>query len=350
MIAVGMTMPRHDAKVVQYGPVRPMLAAPVDALPEGPGWAYEPKFDGWRAIAFRSDGAVQLRSRAGRLLSDYFPDITQAVRGSLPPAVVLDGELIVWRQNRTSFAMLQGRVTAGRHVLRIAQACPAHYVVFDLLRDADGRELLDAPLSERRARLADLLARAPVQLPLCPQTTDLTQARQWLTAWTLTGVEGVVAKRLDSPYQPGRRGWRKHRARTTTAAVIGGVTNAISDPDILLLGRFDAAGRLRFVGCSHPLSRPQRRDLGAVLTSVEHRRGGGAGHPWPQPVPAGWSGRFQRPQPLPYVPIQPTIVVEIEVDTAFEHGRWRHRVRYVRHRAESDPMQVPAWSPDAFET
>src|SRR5207249_2255270 len=117
---------------------------------------------GWRAIVFRSDGAVQLRSRTGLLLSAYFPDITQAVRESLPPAVVLDGELIVWQRNRTSFAMLRGRVTVGAQVLRIARACPAHYVVFDLLRDADGSDLLNAPLSERRARLADLLAGAPV--------------------------------------------------------------------------------------------------------------------------------------------------------------------------------------------
>ena len=280
-------------------PVQPMLAAPVEALPEGPGWVYEPKWDGWRAIAYLRPDAVVLQSRTGRPLAPYFPDITRALRASLPTGVILDGELIVWERDRdrTNFALLQQRVAAGARVLRMAREHPAHYVVFDLLRDADGTELLDTPLAERRPRLQALLADAPVELPLCPQTTDLAQARQWLTAWTAAGIEGVVAKRLDSAYQPSRRGWAKYRARSTTQAVVGGVTGTVADPETLLLGRFDAAGRLRYTGRTHPLSAPQRRELAPLLTPAIQRRGG-LDHPWPQPLPAGLSGQFDHPQPL----------------------------------------------------
>lgn len=318
-----------------------MLATPVDTLPEGPGWAYEPKWDGWRAIAFCRAQGVHLQSRSARPLSNYFPDVTRVVRATVPAGVVLDGELIVWERERTNFALLQRRVTAGSHVLRMARDHPAHYVVFDLLRDVDGRELLEVPLSERRARLTDLLANAPAQLPLSPQTTDLAEAQEWLSTWTAAGIEGVMAKRLGSRYEPGRRGWRKLRARRTTEAIIGGVTGALHDPETLLVGRFDPAGRLRYTGRTHPLSAPQRRELALLLAPPGQGRSRGGGHPWPQPLPPAWSGQLDKPEPLPYTQVDPTVVAEIEVDTAFEHHRWRHRVRYVRPRLDLSIYDVP---------
>lgn len=130
-----------------------MLAAPVDIVPEGPGLVHEPKWDGWRMIAFRETEGPYLQSRAGRNLSSYFPDITQAIRSAVPPGVVLDGELIVWEHGRTNFAQLQRRVTAGRDLSRLARECPAHYVLFDLLVDTGGEVILNLPLSQRRARL-----------------------------------------------------------------------------------------------------------------------------------------------------------------------------------------------------
>lgn len=141
-------------------PVAPMLAAPVDAVPEGPGLVHEPKWDGWRCIAFREDHGVYLQSRAGLNLTTYFPDITRTVR-TLPPGVVLDGELVVWERGRTNFAQLQRRVTASRGLLRLTRDCPAHYVLFDLLADVGGLVIIDLPLSERRARLERLLVDAP---------------------------------------------------------------------------------------------------------------------------------------------------------------------------------------------
>jgi ATP-dependent DNA ligase len=328
-----------------HAPIEPMLAGPVETLPEGPGWAYEPKWDGWRAIAFCRTGGVHLQSRSARPLSNYFPDITRVVRANVPPGVVLDGELIVWERERTNFALLQRRITAGRHLLRMARDHPAHYVVFDLLRDVDGQELLDVPLSERRARLADLLVNAPAQVPLSPQTTDLAEAQEWLNTWTAAGIEGVMAKRLGSRYEPGRRGWLKLRAHGTTEAIIGGVTGTLQEPDTLLVGRFDQQGRLRYTGRTHPLSAVQRRELAPLLTLFGQGRSRGGEHPWPQPLPPAWSGQLDKPRPLPYIQVDPTVAAEIEVDTAFEHNRWRHRVRYVRPRLDTSIYDVPLLTP-----
>ncbi|WP_121401448.1 ATP-dependent DNA ligase [Micromonospora sp. M71_S20] len=317
-----------------------MLAVSVDAVPKGPDLVYEPKWDGWRAIAFREADGVYLQSRAGRNLTPYFPDITRAVR-ALPPGVVLDGELVVWERGRTNFALLQRRVTAGRGVLQLAARHPAYYVLFDLLADAGGQLLLDTPLVERRAELACLLAGAPAQLTLTPQTDDMAEVGQWLTTWTAAGIEGVVIKRRGGRYMPGRRGWGKFRTRVTTEAIVGGVTGGISNPDTVLLGRFDRRGRLRYTGRTHPLGTPQRLELATLLSPLilPHRHA--VGHPWPDPLPASWSGQFDRPEPLRYVQVQPTVVADIEVDTSFEHQRWRHRVRYARPRPDLSVYDVP---------
>lgn len=320
-----------------------MLAASVEELPEGPGWAYEPKFDGWRAIATRRGDEVRLHSRAGRALADYFPDIARALREYLPAGTVVDGELVVWERERTNFALLQRRVTAGAGLPRMVREHPAHYVLFDLIGLA-GEDLTGLPLAERRARLAQLLAAGPVQLPLCPQTTDLAQARVWLAELGAAGIEGLVAKRLDGRYLPGQRGWRKLRVRTGTEAVVGGVTGGISDPTTLLLGRVDAAGRLRFVGRTGPVPARHRRELATLLAPVVTGRGG-VEHPWPQPLPARWAGLLRRAEPLPYVRVQPATVVEVAVDTAYEHGRWRHPARYLRARPDLSVDDVPLHLP-----
>ncbi|MET7752377.1 ATP-dependent DNA ligase [Micromonospora sp. NPDC005367] len=319
-----------------------MLAAPVDEVPEGPDVTHEPKWDGWRAIAFREDDGVYLQSRAGRNLTTYFPDVTRAIR-SLPAGVVLDGELIVWDRGRLNFAQLQRRVTAGRGLLRVARECPAHYVLFDLLADG-GEVILDLPLSRRRARLERLLADGPPQLALTPQTTDMRQVSDWLLHWTVaTGIEGVVSKRLGGRYEPGRRGWWKYRTHITTEAIVGGVTGNLRGPDTLLLGRYDRWGRLRYTGRTHSLGAEQRAELGGMLSPLRplQRRGGTVVHPWPEPLPASWSGQLDRPESLPYVRVEPTVVVEIEADVAFEHQRWRHRVRYIRARPDVSTYDVP---------
>lgn len=328
---------RSTASGALRTPLTPMLAAAVDVLPVGPGLAYEPKWDGWRALAFRDGDDVRLQSRAGRDLTRYFPDVARTLRAAVPPEVVLDGELVVWARGRTDFAQLQSRVTAGSRLSELVRHHPAHYVVFDLLVDASGHSQLDRRLAERRALLADLLRDAPADLVLCPQTTDPTQAAEWMATWTQAGVEGVVVKRLDSRYEPGRRGWRKVRARTSTETVVGGVTGSADDAETLLTGRFDGQGRLRYMGRTHPLHARQRRELAHLLRPAPP----GCATPWPRPLPATWTGQLDGAEPLEYTPVEPTLVVEIEVDTAYEHHRWRHRVRYLRPRLDLAVRDMP---------
>jgi ATP-dependent DNA ligase len=322
-----------------------MLAAAVDTMPDPAalrgGGVLEPKFDGWRAVVFCSHDGVYVQSRSGKPLGLYFPDVTRIVRTALPANVVLDGELIVWDQGRTNFALLQRRVAGGAQVLRVAHQYPAHLVVFDLLQGADGQPLLDQPLAVRRELLVALLDGAPTELALCPQTTSVEVAREWLSAWTPAGVEGVVAKGLAGRYQPGKRGWLKYRVRSGAEAIVGGVTGTITDPQILLLGRFDTQGRLRYVGRTHLLAPHLRRVLLHQLVAVVQRRSGAVDHPWPRPLPASWSGQLGQQRPLDYHPVAPTLVVEVEVDSAYEHHRWRHGARYLRVRGDLSIYDVP---------
>ncbi|WP_255472718.1 hypothetical protein [Micromonospora sp. MP36] len=163
----------------------------------------------------------------------------------------------------------------------MAREHPAHYVPWDLLADAGGHVVINAPLFERRARLAELLEAAPAQLTLTPQTTDMDEVGDWLTIYTAAGIEGVVVKRLDGRYEPGRRGWQKFRVRAATEAIIGGVTGSLDNPSTLLLGRFDRRGHLRYTGHPHPLAMPQRRELAPLLSPPRLQRRGIVAHPWP---------------------------------------------------------------------
>ncbi|HEY0699255.1 MAG TPA: ATP-dependent DNA ligase [Micromonospora sp.] len=324
-------------------PVEPMRALAVGELP-GAGatrWAYEPKFDGWRALAFVGNDEVLLQSRAGRMLARYFPDVCRHLLGQLPAGTVVDGELVAWsaEHGHTSFALLQRRVTAGRQRDAEVHAHPAHLVVFDLLQVA-GTELLRQSLADRRAHLADLLVGGPPQLPLCPQTADRGEAWQWFTQWWRVGVEGLVIKNLAGAYRPGRADWLKLKRRTSVEAVVGGVVGAVDRPEMALLGRFDDAGRLRYAGRTAGLPPERARELGEVLPAVAWR-GPPAGHPWPQPLPPGWAGRFDQPEPLPYTPVEPLVVVEVAADVARDGGRWRHPVRLLRVRLDVDVAEVP---------
>jgi ATP-dependent DNA ligase len=319
-----------------------MVATPVRELPVGPGWAYEPKWDGWRQLAWIRENRVQLQTRNGRPIGLQFPDITRALR-PLPAGTVLDGELIVWDEDRerSSFSLLQRRAAAGRRALQMARQFPAHYVVFDLLATAD-ESLLPAPLAERRELLEQLFAGVPNPLVLCPHSTSLAVAREWIETWVATGIEGVVAKRQDQRYRVGRGGWRKLRVRTTAEAIIGGVTGWVSAPQTVLVGRFDARGRLRYIGRSTRLTDEQRAELAPLLSRpVAQRPGVTVEHSWPQPLPASWSGSWQRPEPLRYVQVEPAVVAEVLVDTALEHGRYRHPVHHVRVRRDVSIYDVP---------
>jgi ATP-dependent DNA ligase len=251
--------------------------------------------------------------------------------------------VIVWDhvRGRTSFTHLQRRLTAGRRVAHEAAHRPAHFVAFDLLRDTRDRVLLDQPLTRRRRRLERLLASVSPQLPICPETTDEQTARTWFTDWSVSGIEGLVVKKAEDTYRPGATGWVKVKTRRTEEMIIGGVTGSLTEPVSLLLGRLDASGVLRFLTHTLPLRRAQRRELSGLQRTVFH--GCGSGHPWPCPLPAGWLGHLTDRQPLPYLPVEPTLIAEINTDVATEghYDRPRHPTTVLRIRADLHPRDLP---------
>ncbi|WP_058043840.1 ATP-dependent DNA ligase [Streptomyces roseifaciens] len=318
-------------------PIQPMLARPVEELPRATaaGQAlYEQKADGFRAVVFARPVPF-IQSRRGADLGSAFPEIAWAA-SALGVEAVMDSELVVWNEGRLDFTALQHRARQrGPTAVRAARQQPAHLIVFDLL-ELSGTVLLDQPLHERRAALEDLFATHRLSAPwaLCPQTADIETARTWLSpAWGAASIEGIMIKDAASRYRPGQRGggWLKLRARTTEDGIIAGVTGPVRSLHSLLLGRYDTAGRLRFVGRTTPLSAPARRELGAVLVP------GGPEHPWAGVrISAGWGSR----EDLRYDTVQPDTIAEYRADTAEEGGRHRHPVRYLRMRSDLTPADI----------
>jgi ATP-dependent DNA ligase len=313
---------------VEY-PLRPVRADAAQALPlVHPGrWAFEPKWDGFRCIAFRGPERAVLQSRQQRPLPRYFPEIAGAV-SELDREVVVDGELVVWHEGRLDFAALQQRIhPADARARQLSIARPASYIVFDLLA-RDGVDLRPLPYRKRRKKLEKLLSdRLPHGLVLMPMSTDRAVAQAWMLDHSAAGIEGVVAKRLDQSYRGRGRTWQKIRTRRTAEAIVGGVLGTLEQLDALVVGRCDSSGRLRISGRTGPLSPPARAEVRAVLAPSL------GAHPWPEVIP---SSRFgQRPsQPVEYTRVVPSLVVELDVDTAFEHHRWRHAARLVRVRRD----------------
>ncbi|WP_459903607.1 ATP-dependent DNA ligase, partial [Catenuloplanes indicus] len=259
----------------------------------------------------------------------------------LPPGTVLDGELVSWnpQTGRTDFAALGRRITAGRGLGAEAAANPVHLVAFDCLAER-GTVLLRRPLAERRQHLEQLLAGAPAALSLCAQTDDPDEARAWMADYAPAGIEGIVSKPAASVYTPGRAGWVKVKTRASVEALIGGVTGRLDHPSSLLLARYDARGGLRYVGRTHQLPAAVRAELDGLLLPADRQV-------WPVPLPARWAGDLTDPKPVPYVPVEPLVVVEVAADVAYEHGRWRHRLRALRVRPDLDPAVLPLWTLDA---
>ncbi|MCB5164987.1 ATP-dependent DNA ligase [Streptomyces bambusae] len=324
-------------------PVAPMLAQAVESVP-GPSvqgeLAFERKFDGCRAVLFTSAGAgdgLVLHTRRGAQIQSRFPDLVAGAR-QLPPGLVLDGELVVWDAGTRSlsFAGLQQRTAArGRTAPRgLAPSLPAFFIAFDLLQQ-DGTELLRHPYRQRRLRLERLFVDHGLSAPwtLCPMTTDLVEAEEWLEAATdLTGVEGIVVKAMDQPYQPGRKGWYKLRRRDTTEAVIGAITGSPARPRLLLLGRRDPQGRLLPIGRTAPLRAEDARLVGGNL------RPAADDHPW-----AGmrFTSAWGSPEPLTVTLVDPELVAEISTDTAVDlSGLHRHPARFKRLRLDMAAADV----------
>jgi ATP-dependent DNA ligase len=198
--------------------------------------------------------------------------------------------------------------------------------VFDILA-VGVDDLRGLPYVQRRSLAADLLTAVTPPLALMPMTTEQAGAQTWLTDHTAAGIEGVVVKHLTHAYRPARRTWQKVRTRVTAEAVVGGVIGPLDAPEVLILGRVDDGGRLRVAGRTGRLPVPLRAELGAVLEPPRRI------HPWPTTIPSTRFGQLP-PQPVEYTPVNPAVVVELDADVAFEHGRWRHPTALRRLRLD----------------
>lgn len=313
-----------------------MEAVTAGTLPEGAGWQYEPKWDGFRCLVFREGDDVELRSKSGQPLARYFPEVVDAVRALPGKRFVLDGELVVRLGGEPSFdALLQRIHPAASRVQRLAAETPATLVLFDILADARGTDLTPRPLAERRARLERFAAKAPGgvgdRVELSPATTALDRARRWLAGHE--GTDGVVAKRLDGPYRCGERVMRKVKRIRTADCVVGGFRWASKGKTIgsLLLGLYDDAGRLHHVGfaASFPAT-----ELAAIEAKVLPLRGG-AGFTGRAP---GGPSRWSTERSAAWEPVKPALVVEVRYDH-FTGGRFRHGTKLLRWRPDKAPHQ-----------
>jgi ATP-dependent DNA ligase len=323
-------------------PVAPMLAALTRDLPEGDGWYFEPKWDGFRCLAFRDGDEVDLRSRNQRPLTRYFPEIVDALRAVRCDRFVLDGELIVLGPSQFDFAALLARLhPAASRVARLSRETPASFVAFDVLA-VGSEDLLPCPFSERRARLEPLLRDAPVTVT--PSTRSRDVARAWLDGAHGGGIDGIVAKRPDLRYDPGRRAMTKVKPQRTLDCVVGGF-RYLSDRAALgslLLGLYDEAGALRHIGVASSFAAATRR---ALLADLDRHVMPLAGHPWQQgfglePSPVGRlngaAGRWTPDLEADWVPVRPDLVCEVAIDRA-DGARLRHPARFRHWRPDRDP-------------
>ncbi|MGO4422918.1 ATP-dependent DNA ligase, partial [Streptomyces sp. MCAF7] len=259
-------------------PVEPMLAKSAAAIP--PGMWYEAKWDGFRALIFRDGDEIELVSRSGKPLTRYFPELVGALRANLPPRCVLDGEIVIVRGSRLDFDALLERIhPADSRVRHLAEVTPASFVAFDLLALGD-ESLMDTPLRQRRDALTEALREAADPVHTAPWTDDRGLAEQWFQQFEGAGLDGVIAKHPDLGYRPGERVMVKVKHERTADCVVAGMRQHKSGPVVgsLLLGLYDAAGRLQHVGVCGAFSMRRRQELMAELEPL--RMDTLAGHPW----------------------------------------------------------------------
>lgn len=331
------------ADLVVPPPVAPMLAKATSTLPEGGDICYEPKWDGFRAIVFRAGDDVEIGSRNERPLTRYFPELLDPIRAQLPERVVLDGEVVVATASGLDFEALQLRIhPAESRVRRLSVEIPASFVAFDLvaLGDADARPL---PLRERWAMLSGAMTGVEPPLFLSPTTQDADVARDWFTRFEGAGLDGVVAKRLDTPYRENERVHAKVKHARTADCVVAGFRWHKSGGIIgsLLLGLYDDEGDLHNIGVIGAFPMKVRQELVEFLEP--YRRDALEGHPWRSWAEAaagqrlpGAVSRWNAKKDLSWEPLRPELVVEAAYDQ-LQGNRLRHAGQFRRWRPDRDP-------------
>ena len=312
-----------------------MEAKLVDEIPRGDNWQYEPKWDGFRCVAFRKRNQIILQSKAGQPLGRYFPELVAALEELKPAEFVLDGEIVILSDGHLSFDDLLLRIhPAASRIKKLSQETPATYLLFDLLVDEDGMSLVNKPLSARRAQLERLVKVFGKQksIRLSPATRDYDTAQRWMKELAASGFDGVVAKQVDCPYASGERSaMRKIKRIRTADCVVGGFRYASKGGEVgsLLLGLYDEQGKLNHVGFSSSFTAPERKKLKSLLKPYM----GGSGFTGHAPGgPSRWStersGEWER--------LELKLVCEVRYDH-FSGGRFRHGTKFLRWRPEKDP-------------
>ena len=318
--------------------LEPMEARLTGELPGDPGWQFEPKWDGFRCLAFRSGQEVQLRAKSGKSLSRYFPEVLQRLRRLPHERFVLDGELVIPAGDSLSFGALQMRLhPAASRIHRLSLETPASLIAFDCLLGPDGTQLLQQPLSIRRAALEALFPASVDSsvggaLLLSPYTRKRSEAERWLDR-AHGALDGVVAKRIDEPYRSGERAMLKVKPLRTADCVVGGFRYGRNSKEVgsLLLGLYNEAGLLDHVGFTASIARAQRKALTRKLEAARGPPGFSGKAPG---APSRWSnGRSSEWQPL-----KPRCVVEVCYDQVTGE-RFRHGTRLLRWRPDKAPRQ-----------
>ena len=311
-----------------------MEARSVATLPTGEGWQFEPKWDGFRCLAFKAGADVALQAKSGKSLSRYFPEMLEALRAIPLDMWVLDGELTVPVADTLSFEALQDRLhPAESRIRKLAASTPARLILFDCLATKAESRLLDAPMRDRRDRLEQMAAHIGPNVPvrLTPFTRDRDEAQEWLDN-TGGPLDGVVAKRLDSAYAPGARALLKIKKLRSADCVVGGFRYAAGTRVVgsLLLGLYNDAGLLDHVGFTSGLSAAERI---ALTPQLERLRGTGFSGDAP-----GGPSRWSTDRSADWVPLRPELVVEVSYDHV-SGGRFRHGTALLRWRPDKAAVQ-----------
>jgi ATP-dependent DNA ligase len=327
-------------------PVEPMLSKAAEEIPRAPGFLFEPKWDGFRAIVFRGGGDVFIQSRDLKPLDRYFPELHDGLAHALPDRCVIDGEIVIATPKGLNFDLLQMRLhPAASRVAKLAKETPASFVGFDLLA-AGGRDIRSTPFARRREQLESLLAGAKPPVHLTPMTRDRDVALEWLARFEGAGLDGVMAKPAERPYEPGKRAMFKIKHSRTADCVVAGFRWHKNGQGTLvgslLLGLFDDEGKLQHVGVTSSFTVQKRKELAALLEPL--RRNAMADHPWRAWADAsgaatrmpGGQSRWSAGKDLSWEPVRIERVCEVKYDH-MQGDRFRHAAVFVRWRPDKEP-------------